>query len=282
MKLLPIFLALLAIGSGASQAGANPRGLGPSAIEAARLKYYPPGGYLSHYLPDDRYKIAGNVWKYVSTDLDTYYHVPSSPNMMRQPADRVIGFASAADAEEAGYSADPSDGTGQIASVRMQSPSVGRGSVEGENAKETAYLNRVVPLLTKAQSDATALGQQFSATMQRSQGRGQQVSTPVVMRQMMTQLLGQTRSTVRNFERLRPPARFRRFHSLLAQTLRDSNTAVYALNRMTVTGNFGTLMAMQGQFKRMQTTQLQLHQEISRLGLDSQMGMIMHPTLPRR
>jgi len=98
----------------------------------------------------------------------------------------------------------------------------------------------------------------------------------------MTQLLGQTRSTVRNFERLRPPARFRRFHSLLAQTLRDSNTAVYALNRMTVTGNFGTLMAMQGQFKRMQTTQLQLHQEISRLGLDSQMGMIMHPTLPRR
>jgi len=282
MKPFPILLALFAIGSVALQAGANPRGLGPSAIEAARLKYYPPGGYLSHYLPDDRYKIAGNVWKYVSTDLDTYYHVPSSPNMMRQPAERVIGFASAADAEEAGYTADPTDGTSQKAVVAMQSPSFSGGPVEGENARETAYLNRVIPLLTKAQSDAMAPIQRLLTTTRNSQARGQQVSTRGAMRQMFAEMLGQSRVTLRNFERIRPPTRFRRFHSLLTQMLRDSNTSAYALNRMTTTGNRGTLMSMQGQFKRMLTTQLELRQEISRLGLDSQMGPIMHPTLPTR
>ena len=84
---------------------------GPSAKAAARLKKNPPTAWLAHYLPDDRYKIAGNVWKYVSTNLDTYYHVPSSPNMMRQPNSGVIGFPSAQAAEEAGYKPDPSDGT---------------------------------------------------------------------------------------------------------------------------------------------------------------------------
>lgn len=96
--------------STASQAA--PRG--HSARRAAQLKKSAPG-WLSHYLPDDRYKIEGKVWKYVSTDLDTYYHRPDSPNMLRQPAERVIGFASAKDAEEAGYKPDPTDGTAAMA-----------------------------------------------------------------------------------------------------------------------------------------------------------------------
>ena len=84
---------------------------GPSAKAAARLKKNPTSTWLAHYLPDDRYKIAGGVWKYVTTNLDTYYHRPDSPNMMNQPNSGVIGFPSAQAAAEAGYSPDPRDGT---------------------------------------------------------------------------------------------------------------------------------------------------------------------------
>ena len=84
---------------------------GPSARAAAALKKNPRTAWLAHYLPDDRYKIAGKVWKYVSTNLDTYYHIPNSSNMMRQPNAGVIGFSSAREAEEAGYKPDPRDGT---------------------------------------------------------------------------------------------------------------------------------------------------------------------------
>jgi hypothetical protein len=81
--------------------------MGPSAKMAASLKKRPTSAWLAHYLPDDRYKIAGGVWKFVSTDLDTYYHRPDSPLMLRQSADRVIGFSSVAEAEEAGYKPAP-------------------------------------------------------------------------------------------------------------------------------------------------------------------------------
>ena len=80
----------------------------PSALAAARLKYRPPYNWIRHYLGDDRYKIAGNVWKFVSTTTDQYYHRPDSPFMLAQPAGIVIGFASAAEAEEAGYLPGPS------------------------------------------------------------------------------------------------------------------------------------------------------------------------------
>ncbi len=79
------------------------RPMGPSALAAARLKNNPPRNWIRHYLPADRYKIAGGIWKYVSTELDTYYHRPDSALMLQQPAGMVIGFASIADAEEAGY-----------------------------------------------------------------------------------------------------------------------------------------------------------------------------------
>ncbi len=102
---------------------------GPSAKSAARLKKRPTSKWLAHYLPDDRYKIAGGVWKYVSTDLDTYYHRPDSPLMMRQPASRVIGFASAEEALEAGYKPEPGlSSYGGAGSGTMGSAAMARSS----------------------------------------------------------------------------------------------------------------------------------------------------------
>ena len=113
---LPILLLTVTTVGAISIGHAAP--VGPSAKAAARLKKNPTSNWLAHYLPDDRYKIAGGVWKYVTTNLDTYYHIPSSPNMMRQPNSGVIGFSSAREAEEAGYKPDPRDGT--LAQVRGQ------------------------------------------------------------------------------------------------------------------------------------------------------------------
>lgn len=81
---------------------------GPSAKMAAELKREPPPApsWVAHYLPDDRYKVAGGIWKYVSTELDTYYHLPNSPLMMSQPSNIVIGFSDQKMAEEAGYRPD--------------------------------------------------------------------------------------------------------------------------------------------------------------------------------
>jgi hypothetical protein len=80
---------------------------GTSAEAAAILKNHPPAGWISHYLGDDRYKIAGHVWKVVSTQRDKYFHRPDCPEMLRQPAGIVIGFPSVASALEAGYLPDP-------------------------------------------------------------------------------------------------------------------------------------------------------------------------------
>ncbi len=104
-SLLALASSAVAFTAYAPQVHAGP--MGPSAKMAAQLKKRPTSSWLAHYLPDDRYKIAGGVWKFVSTDLDTYYHRPNSPLMMNQPAGRVIGFSSVAEAEEAGYRPDP-------------------------------------------------------------------------------------------------------------------------------------------------------------------------------
>lgn len=80
----------------------------PSVQMAAGLAHHPPRGWIRHYLPADRYKIKGGIWKYVSTETDTHYHRPDSPLMLCQSPDIVIGFASTADAEEGGYQPGPS------------------------------------------------------------------------------------------------------------------------------------------------------------------------------
>ncbi len=77
----------------------------PSVRAAARLKNHPPKNWIRHYLGEDRYKIAGGVWKVVSTELDSFYYPAWAPEMLRQKPGIVIGFSSAAEAEEAGYRA---------------------------------------------------------------------------------------------------------------------------------------------------------------------------------
>lgn len=86
----------------AMPSSAQPR-TSPSALAAARLKHRPPQNWIRHYLGDDRYKIAGGIWKVVSTETDQYYYPAWAPEMLRQKPGIVIGFASAAEAEEAGY-----------------------------------------------------------------------------------------------------------------------------------------------------------------------------------
>ena len=93
-----------------------------SKIIAARYQK-PPVGYLSFYLPQDRYKVTSSVWRYVSIEDDRarypvkYYWAPSSPAFLRilaqrpiksQPRyNRVIGFHTWQDAMLAGYRPDP-------------------------------------------------------------------------------------------------------------------------------------------------------------------------------
>lgn len=67
----------------------------------------PPRAWLAHYLPDDRYKLNSNVWKFVSTETDRFYYKPDAPGMLRQSPHRVIGFHSWQDAMIAGYRPDP-------------------------------------------------------------------------------------------------------------------------------------------------------------------------------
>lgn len=117
----------------------------PSAKAAAKLKYHPPSGWINHYLPDDRFKISGGTWKYVSTEMDEYYHRPDSPLMLQQPAGIVIGFASAADAEEAGYRPAPS--------ITWQDRQTGRTA----NSAPVA-VRRPTQENTAASSDAPASG----------------------------------------------------------------------------------------------------------------------------
>jgi hypothetical protein len=67
----------------------------------------PPVGYLSWYLPADRYKVTSKIWQVVTTPNDRFYYEPWAPAMkLRNPA-RVIGFHTWQDAMIAGYRPDP-------------------------------------------------------------------------------------------------------------------------------------------------------------------------------
>lgn len=127
---------------------------GPSAKMAARLKYHPPENYLKHYLGDDRYKIAGGVWKRVSTQLDTYYHRATCPNMLKQSADIVIGFSGSADAEESGYRADPTCQPAEEAVIFGQAP--GRVTEYLEKAQQLKLADGTTIVTVPAQWKRTA------------------------------------------------------------------------------------------------------------------------------
>ena len=65
-----------------------------------------PVGWLSSYLPADRYKF-GKVWQYVSTETDRHYYRPQDMARKKFNANRVIGFRTWQLAMQAGYSPDP-------------------------------------------------------------------------------------------------------------------------------------------------------------------------------
>jgi hypothetical protein len=92
-----------ATGAGVGEEQVLGQAASPSVRAAARLKYNPPRNWIRHYLPDDRYKLMGGTWKVVSTETDTMYYPAWAPEMLSQSAGIVIGFPSAAAAEEAGY-----------------------------------------------------------------------------------------------------------------------------------------------------------------------------------
>ena len=80
----------------------------PAQRKKLVLKKYdiPPVGWLSSYLPADRYKF-GKVWQYVSTETDRYYYRPSDMARRRFNANKVIGFRTWQLAMLAGYTPDP-------------------------------------------------------------------------------------------------------------------------------------------------------------------------------
>ncbi|PQV65083.1 hypothetical protein B1R32_10290 [Abditibacterium utsteinense] len=160
------FSTIVAVSGFGTPAHAGPSG--PSARMAARLKKYPTSRWLAHYLPDDRYKIAGGVWKYVSTDLDTYYHRPESALMMNQPAGRVIGFSSAAEAEEAGYRPGPS--------VPQQSQSLeSNGAIGASRSNSNPELRRVLSALRELQTISNQMQNDKSRNLPLAKQRLQRV-----------------------------------------------------------------------------------------------------------
>ncbi len=127
-------------GTRARGSGRNPRGSGSRAgrlsqKQLARLpqktrsqiiasKYKkPPVGYLSYYLPEDRYKLTSGLWKFVTVEDDRaiypvkHYFRPDSPRFLSIVAqkprgsqarhNRVLGFSSWQEALIAGYRPDP-------------------------------------------------------------------------------------------------------------------------------------------------------------------------------
>jgi hypothetical protein len=82
--------------------------LSPAVRKKAIQSAYkiPPTGWLSRYLPQDRYKFAKN-WAYVSTEDSRYYFKPQALAQRQFNPNRVIGFRTWQEAMLAGYKPDP-------------------------------------------------------------------------------------------------------------------------------------------------------------------------------
>jgi hypothetical protein len=82
--------------------------LAPTARKKAVQSVYkvPPTGWLSRYLPQDRYKFTKN-WAFVSTEDSRYYFTPQAMAQRKFDPNRVIGFRTWQDAMQAGYKPDP-------------------------------------------------------------------------------------------------------------------------------------------------------------------------------
>jgi hypothetical protein len=137
-----------------------------SRIIASKYKK-PPVGYLSYYLPQDRYKVTSAIWKYVSIEDDRarypvkHYYRPDSPVFLRilsqKPRNgqarynRVIGFASWQDALSAGYRPDP-----------VSKPAPGAELATLASIAPRANLARYTEFLYSGQIPPQAFGRTFS------------------------------------------------------------------------------------------------------------------------
>ncbi|RYX81852.1 hypothetical protein EON83_22105 [bacterium] len=235
---------------------------GPSAVQAARLKKYPAPSYLSHYLPDDRYKIAGGVWKYVSTDLDTYYHIASSPNMLRQPANRVIGFANARDAEEAGYVADPTDGTATAATPRINSvPSYAKGF----SAEEVRYLDQYVLVFGKSEMSFQNMYKKYLEFSKSSRDSRSTANFTETLKEFLKQQKAGIQATATGLKRLNPPPRLRKYHQLTESSVNSLLKLSTLMENTLGQGDLSGLAAIDAEAKRAQTYAKLAHEEAQRL-----------------
>ena len=106
--------------------------ISPSVKQAHRLKFYPPRGWIRHYLGDDRYKI-GTTWRVVTTPNDKFYYPPFAREMLRVSPGSIIGFASAQDAQEAGYAPSPAYGEAYGLDARQMATDDLRSSQESSS-----------------------------------------------------------------------------------------------------------------------------------------------------
>ena len=252
-------LSALALVPSLAQAG--PRG--PSAVAAARLEKK-ASGWLSFYLPNDRYKIAGGVWKYVSTDLDTYYHKPNSPNMLRQSPNRVIGFASAEDAEEAGYLPDPADGTARKVGPTSEFSSLGNlNASAAKNAAEAKYLVTLANLAAQQK----ASNEKLQATAMSMRGARSMASVLATVRQNSAQAFKDATRFLGQLRALKAPPRFAPFHRQLTATFAVQRGLLSDLYNLGATANMQSVSNLQVRMLSLQKQYVLLESEAKKAGL---------------
>lgn len=161
----------------------------------------PPVGYLSFYLPQDRFKVTSAVWKFVSIEDDRgrypvrYYYRPNAPSFLRILAatprnsqaryNRVIGFHTWQDAILAGYRPDPvskPEPGAQIAYLARiaRGPELARyveflyaGQITPESFRQNiAYIRRVERVVVRAKHTRPLLGRTVSQILAANLGDG--------------------------------------------------------------------------------------------------------------
>lgn len=168
-----------------------------TAAQRSRMvsaKYKKPAvGWLAYYLPQDRFKVTSQNWRYVSIEDDNraypmrYYFRPSSPSMLALLSrsqrglpryNRVIGFHTWQDAMIAGYRPDPvsrPEPAAQIADLAR----VARGP----------QLARYVEFVYAGQVSPQAFGASYSYLRQVERAVARRRDTRPLVRQTVIQAL---------------------------------------------------------------------------------------------
>lgn len=184
-----------------ARSGAKPTRAELRRSRSIASKYQIPArGYLSYYLPQDRYKIASSDWRFVSIEDDQraypvrYYYRANAPTMLRlltQPVrglkrpNRVIGFHTWQEAMIAGYRPDPvtrPEPGAQIADLARltRGPELTRyvefvysGQISPEDFAQTySYSRRVERVVNQRPDTRPLLGQTIGQVLAAAIGEG--------------------------------------------------------------------------------------------------------------